>query len=92
MARNIIHLQLYRQGMFAMVNTTLCQRQQWQGGEGNDGGNNVSVDPNEVTCKLCLKDRRFKDFKEEYNRNEAYKKLNDIDKKDIKDAFLGADE
>ncbi len=61
MKRKIIHLIRkvdFKDGWTS--NGTLCQKMQWQGGEAVDGGgNNVTTNSKEVTCKLCLKHRKF---------------------------------
>ena len=59
--RRIVHLSMIRDlGNGCSSTGTLCKKEQWQGGEGIDGGGiNVTTNPKEVTCKLCLKNGRF---------------------------------
>ena len=56
MKRKIIHLLKENKIFGGTQSTTLCHKSQWQGEESSKGGgNNVTTNPKEVTCKLCLK-------------------------------------
>lgn len=57
MRRKVVHLHVARPGFFGgMASGSLCSKEQWQGGSGEDGGGmNFTDDKSEVTCKLCIR-------------------------------------